>query len=222
MYAEYQTDRDGHAIFRTVSPGVYLFGTHNLNADLSIPIREQIQVGGRLLEQTYVRYFVQIDPSRRFPRVSINGRTGEAIDFQNGRVGDGTTIGLNATLRPTDRLEVLLNTTRQWLDVDDREVSGRLFTADVQRLKATYSFSAKSLLRVIGQYVKVESDPDLYNFDVDRTNGDFLGSILYSYKLNWQTVLFAGYGDNRVLNDEENLLATDRSFFVKVSYAVHR
>lgn len=220
--ADYQTDRDGESIFRTVSPGVFLFGTHNLNVDFSIPIREQILVGGRLLEQTYIQYFIQIDPSRRFPRISINGRTGEAIDFENGRVGHGTTIGLNATLRPTDRLELLLNTTRQWLDVDDRQLSGRLFTAQVERLKATYSFSAKSLLRVIGQYVKVDSDPDLYSFDVDRTSGDFLGSILYSYKLNWQTVLFAGYGDNEVLNEEENLLATDRTFFVKVAYAFHR
>jgi len=220
--ADYQTDRDGESIFRTVSPGVFLFGTHNLNVDFSIPIREQILVGGRLLEQTYLQYFIQIDPSRRFPRISINGRTGEAIDFENGRVGDGTTIGLNATLRPTDRLELLLNTTRQWLDVDDRQLSGRLFTAQVERLKATYSFSAKSLLRVIGQYVKVDADPDLYSFEVDRTSGDFLGSILYSYKLNWQTVLFAGYGDNEVLNEEENLLATDRTFFVKVAYAFHR
>lgn len=222
LSAEYQTDRDGEKIFQTVSPGVFFFGTHNLNGGFSVSIQEQISVAGRLLEQTYLRYFLQIDPSRRFPRISINGRTGEAIDFANRRVGEGTTVGLNATLRPTDRLELLLNTTRQWLDVDERQGSGRLFTADVQRLKATYSFSAKSLLRVIGQHVKVESDPDLYNFDIDRIRGGFLGSVLYSYKLNWQTVLFLGYGDNEVLNEEENLLPTDRTFFVKVAYAFRR
>jgi len=46
---------------------------------------------------------------------------------------------------------------------------------------------------------------------------------LYSYKINWQTVLFAGYGDDRVLNNVGNdLVKLDRSFFVKVSYAIQR
>jgi hypothetical protein len=27
-------------------------------------------------------------------------------------------------------------------------------------------------------------------------SGDLLGSVLYSYKINWQTVLFAGCGES--------------------------
>lgn len=39
----------------------------------------------------------------------------------------------------------------------------------------------------------------------------------------WQTVLFAGYGDDRVLNNVGNdLVKLDRSFFFKVSYAIQR
>jgi hypothetical protein len=39
------------------------------------------------------------------------------------------------------------------------------------------------------------------------------------YRLNWQTVLSAGYGDDRVLNERAELLRADRTLFVKVSYA---
>ena len=121
------------------------------------------------------------------------------------------TIALGATARPHDRLDLQFTVNREWLDIDD----SRLFTADVQRVRAQYSFSAKSLLRVIAQYVETD-------FGGDIRSGDFLGSVLYSYKLNWQTVLFAGYGDNRVLNESNDLEEAGRSFFFKVSYAFLR
>ena len=57
---------------------------------------------------------------------------------------------------------------------------------------------------------------------VPEQNGSFLGSVLYSYKLNWQTVLFAGYGDDRLLLEDDQLVRTGRSLFFKVSYAFIR
>ena len=53
-------------------------------------------------------------------------------------------------------------------------------------------------------------------------DGAFSGSALLAYKLNWQTVLYAGYGDNRELNDTSSLVPSSRQFFVKVSYAFQR
>ena len=43
-----------------------------------------------------------------------------------------------------------------------------------------------------------------------------------SYKINWQTVLYLGYGDDRLLTADNNLSKLDRSLFVKVSYAIQR
>ena len=92
----------------------------------------------------------------------------------------------------------------------------------IERVRMLYSFSANSLVRVIGQYVTTERDPALYNFPVSRHNGQFFGSLLYSYKVNWQTVLFVGYGDDRVITATNDLLRADRSVFFKVSYAYQR
>jgi hypothetical protein len=51
----------------------------------------------------------------------------------------------------------------------------------------------------------------------------FSGSALFSYKLNWQTVLFAGYGDDRdYVPLTGQLEKTDRAFFAKLSYAFQR
>jgi len=40
--------------------------------------------------------------------------------------------------------------------------------------------------------------------------------------LNWQSVVFAGYGDDRELSDQNRLEKSARHFFLKVSYAFQR
>jgi len=40
--------------------------------------------------------------------------------------------------------------------------------------------------------------------------------------LNWQSVMFVGYGDDRELTDVNRLAPLDRQFFVKLSYALQR
>ena len=218
IYVTRQTDRENETLFETVSLGVNGFGVKNTNFSFVVRPVEKILVGNQLLEQSYAEYFVQFDPFRRIPRVTISGSLGETIDFANGRVGDGLTFSLGTTIRPHDRLDLRIDASRQTLDVD----GGRLFTAMVERVRMQYSFSAKSLLRVIGQYVTTERDPSLYNFPVAQHGGSFLGSVLYSYKLNWQTVLFVGYGDDRLVTSHDDLVATGRSLFFKVSYAYQR
>jgi hypothetical protein len=57
---------------------------------------------------------------------------------------------------------------------------------------------------------------------VQVRGGDFSGSALFAYKVNWQSVVFVGYGDTRELTAADRLQPTDRQFFVKVSYAFQR
>ncbi|HVT61365.1 MAG TPA: DUF5916 domain-containing protein [Thermoanaerobaculia bacterium] len=217
-----QFDSSGRPLLRTYFPGVFWQGSRNLLGFLELHLDEQIRTHDRLLTQRFVFFNVQIDPSRYLSRIGLTGQVGKAIDFANGRVGDGVSLTLNTTLRPSDHLQLLLDASRQWLDVRTAAGAGRLFTAQVEHLKATYIFSSRSLLRLIAQYSAVDSNPALYTFTVPRRSGNFLGSLLYSYKLNWQTVLFVGYGDDRQLTASSDLLSTDRSFFLKISYAIQR
>jgi hypothetical protein len=57
---------------------------------------------------------------------------------------------------------------------------------------------------------------------VPRRSGTFSGSVLLAYKINWQSVLFVGYGDDRELSEQHELERVARQFFVKMSYAFQR
>jgi hypothetical protein len=219
VLVDYQEDRAGNVIFETLSLGVGGFGAKNTNFGVLARLGEKVRVGNELLEQNYLMVDYQFDPHRRIPRITLGMRVGEQIDFDNGREGDGLSLSIGANARTHDRLDLQFLVARDTLDVE----GGRLFTAMVERMRAQYSFSSKSLLRVIAQYVATDYTPGLYRFSVPEEDGAFLGSVLYSYKVNWQTVLFVGYGDERLLLDQEDRLApANRSLFFKVSYAFLR
>ncbi|HJZ12796.1 MAG TPA: hypothetical protein VJ521_11635, partial [Acidobacteriota bacterium] len=182
----------------------------------------KVFVADQLLTQRYFFYFVQFDPARRLPRITVYGRIGDLIDFENARPGSGSNITLQATMRPTAHLTLIADASREWLDLDAPPLSGRLYTSTIARLKGVYVFDARSFVRAIAQYVTTTRDPNLYTFVADRRDGSFLGSILYGYRLNWQTVLFVGFGHNGFVDESNSLVNTDRSFFVKVSYAWQR
>ena len=218
IFVDYQEDQHGNTIQRFASPGINFFGVKNLQWINFAHIGERQRVGGRLLPQTYANTIIQIDPSRRFTRISLNVKGGELIDFANARVGHGANVTLTATLRPIDKTTFDLLASREWLNTH----GDRIYTATIERVRMLYSFSSRSIVRVIGQYVKTDRDPNLYNSTVPKHSGQFLGSLLYSYKVNWQTVLFVGYGDDRVVTPLNDLERADRSVFFKVSYAYQR
>jgi hypothetical protein len=223
VVGEYATDRGGDLLQRRVAPGVFFVGGRNLAAELALNV-ERALTGDRTLPRRYLSYFVQLDPSRRLTRIVLQGSVGEEIDVQNARTGTGASISASATVRPDPRVTLDLVSSVRWLDVEPetRAAAGRLFTAQVQRLKATCHLDARTFLRLIGQYVTTRRDPALFFAEVPRRDAEFSGSALFSYRLNWQTALFVGYGDERALDETETLRRTQRSFFFKVAYAIQR
>jgi protein involved in polysaccharide export with SLBB domain len=79
----------------------------------------------------------------------------------------------------------------------------------------------RSFLRLTVQDQDIERNVQLY---ADRTTDPSTSSrgsqLLYSYKLNPQTVLFAGYSSNSSEDDVRGTLEeTGRTLFFKLSYA---
>jgi hypothetical protein len=181
---------------------------------------DKVRAGAKTFDRTQLIYEIEASPSRVFNRLGINGNIGEQIDFTNSRPGDGATVVVFAVVRPTDHLELRFDGSRRWLNVDSVDAKGRLFTATVARLRTQYTFNARAFLRVIGQYVETKREPSLYLSEVDRKEADFSGSVLLAYKLNWQSVLFIGYGDTRsFLEETDRLERASRQLFLKLSYA---
>ena len=197
-------------------------GSKNLSLTVELIPGERQRIGGEVLERDWAFVFFQIDPGRRFSRIGLEAQVGEAFDFSHGRVGDGSTLVLFGTIKPTDRLALEPMYIRQWLDVDDAGRSGTLFDAGIQRLKATYNFSSRMFLRVIGEYAHTDFDPSLWAFPVPDEDESFNGSALFAYQINWQTVLYVGYGDDRAQDVRGRLEPAAQTAFVKLSYAFQR
>jgi len=219
------TDREGELISDELSPGFGLDARFNTFARIRWAWNDvRVGDGTQTLPRGRLLYVVNTSPARFLPQINLEGFLGGEVDFENARKGTGGNVVLGWTLRPTDHLELRLNNGRRWLDV---EVPGqterpRLFTARVDRLRATYNFTARAFARVIGQYVQTRRDPSLYLEEVEAKESAFSGSVLVAYKLNWQTVVFLGYGDERELSELDSLERSSRQFFVKLSYALQR
>ena len=212
-----QVDRRGELIARTAAPGVFMQTRYNGFAVVRYA-NERVRGGDRLFDRQQIGCFAQFSPSRFLQQIGIECTIGGDVDFENARPATGSTINLNLTLHPTNHLAVDLLRNRRRLDV----LNQRLLTARVSRVKSTYTFTSRLFVRAIAQYVSTDRDPGLFLSKVASTEGAFTGSALLAYKLNWQSVVFAGYGDDRTLSDRDRLEKSGRQFFVKVSYAFQR
>jgi Domain of unknown function (DUF5916) len=223
VVADIYWDRPGQTLNRRIFPGIQFQGKGNSFGEFDYNF-DAVRVGSKLLHRRQLAYDVSLSPSGFFSHVEILGNVGRQIDFDNVREGTGADVQLYATVRAAEHLSFDLVGDRRWLDEDLPDGrSGRLFTAQVERVKAVYTFNEKSFLRLIGQYVETRRDSSLYNDPtVPKRDGSFAGSLLFAYRLNWQSVLFLGYGDNRTLDASGDLLHADRQFFLKVSYAFQR
>jgi hypothetical protein len=228
-----QTDAAGQVIGTDIEPGVGMDTKLSGFVQFRVPTSQVRTSDNVLITRHQFAYVFQFSPSRILELLEADGLLGQDIDFANSRPAHGPTLNFNASLRPLLHLQLSGVESVQWLDVDDGfGVRERLFTSTVSRLKATYTFTSRLYVRGIGQYVATTRNPALYASAVDARSGDFSGSALLSYKLNWQSVLYVGYGDDRELTQPAALTTSapsprqlaplDRQVFVKVSYAFQR
>ena len=216
-----QTDRDGGLIVRSVQPGAGMDTKWGGFLQFR-SINETYRTGGSLIDRRQFGYVAQFSPSRRVAQLALNGTIGSDVDFANSRPGHGGTVNVSATFNPTDHVSVALVDDHRWVDVaGGAGANARLVTARVSRISGTYTFTARMFVRVIGQYTSTDRNTALYvDPSVTPRETTCSGSALFAYKLDWQSVLFVGYGDDRDLSDQNRLVRADRQVFVKVSYAI--
>ena len=102
----------------------------------------------------------------------------------------------------------------------DTKEGEKIFDAKVLDARLTWQFSVRSFLRLTVQHSETSRNPDVYLDEVDAESRNVGRQLLYSYKLNPQTVFFLGYSDRYVDDDDlDGLTASDRSLFMKIGYA---
>ncbi len=143
-------------------------------------------------------------------------RVEDIVDFANTRLGHSRRVTPEVNFQYGRHLQLNLQHTYQQFDVK----GGRLFTAHLTELRSTYQFSVRSFIRLIVQRGDTERDPALYIRPVQSRLKEITTQLLYSYKLNAQTLFFVGYSDAGFQNDRLNSIETSsRAVFAKFSYA---
>ncbi|MCU1350054.1 MAG: hypothetical protein JWO56_3084, partial [Acidobacteria bacterium] len=171
--------------------------------------------------------------SRVLSQITTSGWVGQDVDFANNRLGRGANIAIAAVIRPTIHLQINLTTSMRWLTVrpsqalsepgTEAATRGRLFTSQVERIRAQYTFTPRMFVRAIVQNQRTARNVPFYIDDVSHRSGQLATQALLAYKLNWQSVVFVGFGDLRGVTAEEGDLEKDaRQVFLKVSYAFQR
>ncbi|HVT58643.1 MAG TPA: DUF5916 domain-containing protein [Thermoanaerobaculia bacterium] len=219
VFGEYVADQSGALLLRRLQPGIGMDGFWSGYGELDFN-DDRVRAGQQLFSRRQLLYTLRVTPSRLLSLVALNGFAGQEVDFDNLRLGRGGSLSSQLTLRPTDHLAVDLYGTYAWLNVTAGGRSGRLFAADVGRVRVVYSFDARTFLRLVAQDVRVDRRPSFYLATVNARDEALSLSALFGYRLNWQTVLYLGYDDERAILDASGrLLPASRTLFSKTSYA---
>lgn len=172
---------------------------------------------GQELDRNFVVLFGEVQAT---PNVylSLDSRVGQEIDYANAQGGDIVRLIPTARFDLGRHLRVTLSHNHESLDVD----GGRLYTANLTDLRATYQINVRTFLRVVSQYFDLERDPSLYRFETDTQTSTLFNQFLFSYKVNPQTVVFLGYSDDYqgFARSLDELDQTGRTLFLKLGYAL--
>lgn len=186
----------------------------------------QIDIGDRdrryngvTFDEQFLNWEIEARPTGNL-YVFLNGVFADQIDFANTQPGERFKVAGGVQWNIGMRTKINFDHSYEDLDVD----GGRLFSAEVTQLRAVYQFNIRMFARAILQYTDITRDPSLYRFDtVDSRSKRLFPQLLFSYKLNPQTVVFAGYSGTRVGGNLDGIdigmTEADRTFFVKLGYA---
>jgi hypothetical protein len=217
-------DTSGATLESSMAAGVAFEGRWGLTGSLSYHVRDQTRLGGELLDARSFWIDLDLQPARRVPRLALSVALGDALDVVNTRVGRGGHLGLEASLRPMDRLGIDLLGEREWLDVTPATgaAAARLFTADVLRLETIWALGVQTSLRLIGQYERGRFDPALYRVEMEPRDDLLEWSVLFTHRLGWRTVGFVGYAESRAALAGAGAGPPRRQLFLKLAYELRR
>ena len=175
---------------------------------------DRTRFAGTLFELTATSFSYSLQPSS-LAVLGLSGRIGQAIDFSNVRRSNQVSVSPSARLSLGRGLGLDLSHNFQRLS----HAGDKVFTANLFQAKLIYNFDVRTFVRGIVQYRSVSRNQAKYTLPVGSFDEGLFGQFLFSYKVNPQTVVFAGYSENQAGTEVFDLTRSDRTFFIKLGYA---
>ncbi len=172
----------------------------------------------RFLQEVYdkdqLSFYTEIKPAGGI-KFNLMGWLGDVIDYSNARKAFALNVIPAAEVNLGRNININVQHDFQRFTLRGDEI----FQASLSQLTLVYNFSLRMFVRGIVQYLNVARTPELYINPVQRRTQTVFTQILFSYKLNPQTVIFLGYSDNYFGETGLDVTQTDRTFFIKLGYA---
>lgn len=203
-------------------------GLQESNARLSLylemPLQTQLWANSGLrrkvfngvsFEQAYIDLFTRMKPTASL-FLSCRLIYGDDIDYNHTRPGRYLFLQPGISFNPGKHFFSELVYLYSYLHLDE----GELFHSHIFQGKLIYHFSKRAFLRGVVQYQDYTRNTGLYMFPVLPESRMLFTQFLFSYKLNPRTVLFLGYTDKALGYTGVDMTRNDRTFFLKVGYAL--
>jgi hypothetical protein len=143
---------------------------------------------------------------------------GDAIDYANARAASSLLLNPSLEVGLGRHLNLNVNHTYENLTLH----GDRVYLANLLQARLIYNVNVRCFLRAIVQYSDIKYNPALYTYPVEDREKGLFTQLLFSYKINPQTVLFLGYTDSGIGTANIDLTRASRTFFLKIGYAIVR
>jgi hypothetical protein len=140
---------------------------------------------------------------------------GEMLDLTAAKTGRRTLLELWGNTDIGRGLTLNWDVSRQWM----RRDGGTAFEASLVNAGGSWQFNPRQRLRLTLQGSEVLRDQSLYVDAVNATARDWAAQLVYSYKVNPHTALYAGGSYGAFMDDANpDLFGDTRSVFAKFTY----
>ncbi len=140
---------------------------------------------------------------------------GQQLDLRASRTGRRALVGQWGNVNIGRGATFQWDVSRQRLQRD----GGTAFEASIADFRLGWQLDPRQRLRLTLQGSEVTRDPALYASPVDAIGRNVGGQVVYSYKVNPRTAVYAGASSGAFMDDDNrDLFANTRSVFLKFSY----
>lgn len=210
----YMSDHEENLLQRIVQTWVNFYGPVQSVIFFHAALGKRTYLGNEFDDNT-MDFTIQVMPSGSLS-MWLAGAIGNQVDFVNVQAGDRVRLNPGVQYNIGRHLSLSLDHLYERLNVE----GGELYTANLSNLRIVYQFNRRAFLRTILQYADYKYNSALYVIPRDPQFQHLFSQVLFSYKINPQTVLFLGYSDDYYGDSLIPVTQNNRTFFLKIGYAL--
>ncbi len=215
LYADWDiTHRfDGQVLERELEASLNFQGARQSNFGMSPLTRERFW-NGALFREHNLSLYGNFRPTADL-QLGTYMNFGQQLDLRASRTGRRAMIG------QWGNVNIGRGATLQW-DVSRQRLArdgGTAFEASIADLRMGWQLDPRQRLRLTLQGSEVTRDAALYAGPVNQVARNVGAQVVYSYKVNTRTALYAGTSYGAFMDDDNrDLFGNTRSVFLKFSY----